>query len=229
MGRDEKADTLRVAATPDDIRKSYGLFSKFYGFLEEKFEKGVRERGLELLSIKEGEIVLEIGIGTGLALKEIAGSVGSAGKAYGLDITPQMLKKTKERLRKVGLMDKVELYEGDARAIPCEDNMFDAVYMAATLELFDTPDIPRVLNEIKRVLKSNGRLGIASLSKEGREGFWFSRFYEWVHQRFPRYASCRPIYVARAVRDAGFDIASIHELMIMKLMPMQIVIAEPGR
>lgn len=62
MGRDdEKADTLMVTATLDDIRKSYGLFSKFYGFLEEKFEKGVREKGLELLSLKEGEVVLEIG------------------------------------------------------------------------------------------------------------------------------------------------------------------------
>ncbi|HEX77625.1 MAG TPA: methyltransferase domain-containing protein [Dehalococcoidia bacterium] len=70
-----------------------------------------------------------------------------------------------------------------------------AIYMASTLELFDTPDIPRVLQEIKRVLKPRGRLVVASMSREGHENSKFLRFYEWLHQRFPRYASCRPIYV----------------------------------
>ncbi|MBA7708605.1 2-methoxy-6-polyprenyl-1,4-benzoquinol methylase [subsurface metagenome] len=227
MGKDEKRDILGVPATLEDIKKSYGVLSKFYGTVEGKFEKGLRERGLELLSVKEGEFVLEIGVGTGFSLKEIARSVGTAGRAYGIDITPQMLRLAEKRLRKEKLTDKVELHEGDARAMPYEDNMFDAVYMAATLELFDTPDIPRVLGEIKRVLKPSGRLGIASLSKEGRESFWFLRFYEWMHQKLPKYASCRPIYVEQTIKDAGFDIVKREEFMIIKLVPMKLVIAVP--
>lgn len=223
MGKDEKGDILRVSATLENIKKSYGVLSKLYGLLEGKFEKGLREKGLECLSVKEGEAVLEIGIGTGFSLQEIAKSVGTAGKAYGLDITPEMLMLTEKRLRKAGLMDRVELKEGDARAMPYEDNMFDAVYMAATLELFDTPDMPKVLGEIKRVLKPGGRFGVASLSKEGKENFWFTRFYEWMHRKFPKYASCRPIYVEQTIKDAGFEVVKREEFMIMKLVPMKLV------
>lgn len=228
MGKDEQGDILRVSAIPEDIKKSYGLLSRFYGFLEGKFEKGLREQGLKLLAVQEGEIVLEIGVGTGFSLQEIAQSVGTTGKAYGIDITPEMLRLTEKRLRKSALMDRVELHEGDARTMPYGDNMFDAVYMAATLELFDTPDIPKVLVEIKRVLKQQGRLVVASLSKEGREDFWFVRLYEWLHQKFPKYASCRPIYVEQTIKDAGFDVTKRQEFMIMKLVPMKLVMAMPG-
>lgn len=225
MGKDEQGDILRVSATPEDIKKSYGLLNRFYGLLEGKFEKGLREKELELLAVKEGEVVLEIGVGAGFSLQEIARSVGTTGKAHGIDITPEMLRLTEKRLRKAALMDRVELNEGDARAMPYEDNTFDAVYMAATLELFDTPDIPKVLGEIKRVLKQHGRLGVASLSKERRENFWFVRLYEWMHQKFPKYASCRPIYVEQTIKDAGFDVIKRQEFMIMKLVPMKLVMA----
>ena len=227
MGKDGKGSILRVTATPADIRKSYGTLSKFYGLLEGKFEKRLRQRGLELLAVKEGEAVLEIGIGTGFSLREIARSVGTAGKAYGIDATPEMLKRADQRLRKAGLRERVALAKGDARAMPYHDNMFDAVYMTATLELFDTPDIPGVLGEIKRVLKPGGRLVVASLSKDGRENFWFVSLYEWLHRKFPGYASCRPIYVEQAIKDTGFDIARSEEFMIMKLVPMRLVLARP--
>ncbi len=227
MGKDSQKKILRVSATPDDIRKSYGMLSKFYALLEGAFEQGIREKGLELLSVKEGESVLEIGIGTGCSLQEIARSVGTTGKAYGLDATPEMLRLTEKRLQKAKLANRVELHEGDARAMLYKDNLFDAVFMSATLELFDTPDIPKVLGEIKRVLKSDGRLGIISLSKEARENFWFLRFYEWLHQKFPRYASCRPIYVEPTINDAGFNILKSEEFMIMKLVPMKLVVATP--
>jgi len=219
--------TLGVPVSLEDIRKSYGVVSRFYAVAEGIVEKGLRQKGLQLLSVTLGEVVLEIGFGTGYSLKEIANSVGENGRAYGIDITPQMLEITRKRLRKVGLMDRVELYEGDAKSMPYQDNKFDAVYMASTLELFDTPDIPRVLKEIKRVLKPSGRLGIASLTKEGREGSLFLRFYEWLHQKIPKYANCRPIYVEKLVADAGYEITKTGEFVILKLVPWKLLVARP--
>lgn len=224
----DKRDILRVPATLEDIKKSYTKISGLYATLEGKFEKRLRDRGLELLSVREGEVVLEIGFGTGYTLGEIARSVGDMGKAYGIDITPQMLEQTRKRLDKASLKDRVELCEGDARDMPYEDDMFDAAYMASTLELFDTPDIPRVLAEIKRVLKPEGRLVVASMSKGGWEGSTFLRLYEWLHRKIPRYASCRPIYVEESVREAGFHIVGSEELLLGRLVPMRIVIATPS-
>jgi demethylmenaquinone methyltransferase/2-methoxy-6-polyprenyl-1,4-benzoquinol methylase len=219
--------TLGVPVSLEDIRKSYGVVSRFYAVAEGIFEKGLRQKGLQLLSVTPGEVVLEIGFGTGYSLKEIANSVGENGRAYGIDITPQMLEITRKRLRKAGLTDRVELYEGDAKSMPYQDNKFDAVYMASTLELFDTPDIPRVLKEVKRVLKPSGRLGIASLTKEGREGSLFLRFYEWLHQKIPKYANCRPIYVEKLVADAGYEITKTGEFVILKLVPWKLLVARP--
>ena len=230
MGNSQK-EILRVQASLEDIKKSYGILSRSYAIMEGIFEKGLRRKGLQLLSVTPGEVVLEVGVGTGCSLKEIANSVGENGRAYGIDITPQMLEMTRKRLQKAGLVDRVELHEGDARSMPYEDNKFDAVYMTSTLELFDTPDIPRVLKEIKRVLKPSGRLGVASMTKEGWGGSLsirlFMGFYEWLHQKVPKYASCRPIYVENSVKDAGYEITKTEEFIVLKIGLYRIVVARP--
>ncbi len=210
-----------------DIKATYAKLSRVYTFLEAKLERKLRERGLELLDVQEGEAVLEVGFGTGCSLVEIAQAVGETGQAYGIDVTPEMVGLAKERLEKAGLAGRVELYEGDAREMPYESERFDAVYMAATLELFDTPEIPRVLAEIRRVLKPTGRLGIISMPKEGHQDSMVLKFYEWMHRTFPRYASCRPIYLEDSVKDAEFNIVQAEEVMLGGVFPMKIVIAEP--
>jgi ubiquinone/menaquinone biosynthesis C-methylase UbiE len=218
---------LRVQADLEEIKRSYNVLSRYYAIIEGIFEKRLRQKGLEFLSVASGEVVLEIGIGAGYSLKEIAESAGQGGKSYGIDIAPQMLKITQKRLKKVGLMDRVELFEGDARNMPFEDRKFDAVYTASTLELFDTPDIPKVLNEIKRVLKSKGRLVVASLNRKGRENSLFVRIYEWFHKRIPNYVNCRPIYVERSIEEAGYHITRSEDLILYRMVPWKIVAAIP--
>jgi demethylmenaquinone methyltransferase/2-methoxy-6-polyprenyl-1,4-benzoquinol methylase len=222
-----QGEILRVPVRSEEIKKSYGVMSRFYALAEGIFEKGLRRKGLHLLSVTPSEVVLEVGVGTGYSLKEIANFVGEKGKAHGIDVTPQMLELTRKRLKKAGFMDRVELYEGDARRMPYQNDKFDAVYMASTLELFDTPDIPVVLREVKRVLKPNGRLGVASLTKEGREGSLFIRFYEWLHQKVPKYVNCRPIYVEKLLEDTGYQITKTEEFVLLKIVPWRIVVAKP--
>lgn len=224
---DNQGEILRVPVRSEEIKKSYGVMSRFYALAEGIFEKGLRRKGLHLLSVTPSEVVLEVGVGTGYSLKEIANFVGEKGKAHGIDVTPQMLELTRKRLKKAGFMGRVELYEGDARRMPYQNDKFDAVYMASTLELFDTPDIPVVLREVKRVLKPSGRLGVASLTKEGREGSLFIRFYEWLHQKVPKYVNCRPIYVEKLLEDTGYQITKTEEFVLLKIVPWRIVVAKP--
>jgi len=223
-----KKEILRVTVSEEDIKKSYGKMSRWYP-VAERLERGVRKKGLKLLDIQEGETVLEIGFGTGYTIAEIAKSVGETGKAYGIDVTPEMVELANERLEKEGLLERAELYEGDARNMPYKNNMFDAVYMATTLELFDTPDIPKVLGEIKRVLKPTGRLGVVSIPREGHEDSRVVKIYEWMHRTFPKYVSCRPIYVEDSIRDAGYKIIKMDEMKIAKLFPMKVVVAKPQK
>ena len=181
-----------------------------------------------MLGVREGETVLEIAFGTGCALAEIAGRVGGSGRACGLDLTPEMIARAKRRLEKQGLASRVELREGDARQMPYQDSHFDAVYMAAALELQDTPDIPVVLGEIRRLLKAGGRLVLSSMTKEGHEGSLVWRVYEWLHRALPQVATCRPIYVEDSVTEAGFEIITTEEIKIAGIFPMKIVLARPA-
>jgi ubiquinone/menaquinone biosynthesis C-methylase UbiE len=189
-------EILRVEG---EIKETYGKLSKIYAALEGRFEKKLRERGLKFLDIQKGEVFLGIGFGTGFTLAELVKAVEETGRVYGVDVAPEMVQLARERLKKEGLAKKMELSEADARNMSYEDNMFDAVYKSSVLELFDTPDIPKVLAEIKRVLKPNGKLEAVSMSKENHEDSKFLRFYEWMHRKFPGYASCRPIYVEDSI------------------------------
>jgi demethylmenaquinone methyltransferase/2-methoxy-6-polyprenyl-1,4-benzoquinol methylase len=215
-------EVSRVYRTKTQAKKAYDKISWVYDYLAGVFEKKYRNRALELLGIERGKIVLEIGFGTGHCLKKIAELVGEEGKVYGIDISSGMLEVSKRRLQKAGLLDRVELYCGDASKLPYEDNKFDAVFMSFTLELFDTPEIPKVLNEIKKVLKPGGRLGVVSMSKEG--GGLLMGLYEWLHEKLPQYIDCRPIYVEQSIREAGFEIKYKEGVRLFGL-PGEIVIA----
>lgn len=68
----EEKEVLRIKATKEAIKESYGKISKFYATVEGIAEKGLRKKGLELLAIQESEMVLEIGFGTGHTLVELA-------------------------------------------------------------------------------------------------------------------------------------------------------------
>ena len=214
---------LPVRRSKEQARQFYNRISRFYDCVAGTFEHKYTATALEHLSIQNGETVLEIGFGAGRCLEQIAKLVGQQGKAYGIDISSGMLEVTKRRLEKAQLMDRVELNCGDAAKLPYGENTFDAVFISFTLELFDTPEIPKVLHEVKRVLKPAGRLGIASISKESR-GSALLRLYEWAHNRWPKYIDCRPIYVEKSLVDAGYKIQSKRKAHLIGL-PGEIVIA----
>ena len=128
---------------------------------------------------------------------------------YGIDISPKMLELANNKIRKRLFTDRVKLACGDAINLPYPDNKFDAVFLSFTLELFDTCEIPKALKEVKRVLKLNGRL--------------FLRLYEWAHIKFPKYIDCRPIFVTKSIKEAGFDIGYKKKAKIF-IAPIEIVI-----
>ena len=213
---------MPVLRSKEEARAAYDRISKFYDYTEGIFEKKYINIALKEFKIRKGEVILEIGFGTGNALIAIAEYIGKNGMVHGIDISPKMLELANSKIRKRLFTGRVKLTCGDAIKLPYPDNKFDAVFLSFTLELFDTCEIPKVLKEIRRVLKLNGKLGVVSLSKDNRKSL-FLRLYEWAHIKFPKYIDCRPIFVAESIKEAGFNIGFNKKAKIF-LAPIEIVI-----
>ncbi len=214
----------RVTRSKEEAIATYDRISCWYDMLAGRGEKKFRDAALEKLGVREGEVALEIGFGTGHCLLALAESVGDSGKVYGIDISQGMVNITQARVRAAGLLERVELKRGDAVSLPFKINFFDAVFVSFTLELFDTPEIPIVLRECQRVLKRNGRIGVVAMSKKGKASL-LMRLYEWAHRNFPRYVDCRPIFVQEALQGAGFQLVDVTEMSMWGL-PAEVVVAE---
>jgi demethylmenaquinone methyltransferase/2-methoxy-6-polyprenyl-1,4-benzoquinol methylase len=96
--------------------------------------------------------------------------------------------------------------------------------MSFTLELFDNPEIPVVLSECQRVLRSGGRICVVAMSKKGKPNA-STRFYEWFHDKLPKYVDCRPIYVQESLHSVGFHVVEVTEVSLLGLRG-EIVLAE---
>ncbi len=196
---------LRVFQSRAQTKAFYNKISRFYDALSDRNEAPVRKAGLGLLKPRAGERILEIGFGTGHTLVGLAKAVGYTGMVYGLDLSDQMVQLAKKDLAASGLLKRARLRCGDAVQLPYADNTMDAVFMSFTLELFDTPEIPKVLSECRRVLKTDGRIVVVGMSKEGKHDRIIGVF-EWAHKHFPNFIDCRPIYVRKALEKADFQI-----------------------
>jgi ubiquinone/menaquinone biosynthesis C-methylase UbiE len=199
-------DVLPVRQTKRQTRRFYDRIAPFYDLLSERTEWPVRQRALAALEPRPGERILEIGPGTGHNLVELARAVGTRGHVHGIDLSEAMLERARRLIEQSDLTERVTLSCGDAVDLPYFDGTMDGVLMTFALELFDTPQIPVVLSECRRVLRPGGRIVIAGLTKDTEAGVVL-RALEWTHAHLPQILDCRPIYVRRALAEAGFTIA----------------------
>lgn len=123
-------------------------------------------RGIALANPQPGERVLDIACGTGVLTRLVAKSIGPNGRVVGLDLSSEMLGVARNIPLNSSSTAPIEWLEGDAGALPFENETFDVIFCAFGLMSF--PDRVAALKEMHRVLMPDGRLGIlvwGSLSK----------------------------------------------------------------
>ncbi len=162
-----------------------------------------------LARLNPGETVLDLGSGGGIDVLLSAKRVGPEGKAYGLDMTDEMLALARENQRKSGV-ENVEFLKGEIENIPLPDNSVDVVISNCVINLSSDKD--RVLRETFRVLKPGGRFAVSDVVVRGDVPAEIRRSMElWV--------GC----IAGALRDseysgklakAGFDSIDIEPTRI---------------
>ena len=176
-----------------------------------------------LAELKPGETVLDLGSGGGVDVLLSAKRVGPSGKAYGLDMTDEMLALARENQRKAGV-ENAEFLRGEIENIPLPDNSVDVVISNCVINL--SADKDRVLREAFRVLKPGGRFAVSDIVVRGDVPKEIRRSMElWVGCMAGALEENE--YLAK-LAQAGFETVTVEATRVYRVADARELLASKG-
>ena len=160
-------------------------------------ERIFRDKILDLARLEPGDVVLDVGCGTGSLAIRAKRWVGPAGAVFGIDPSPEMLARAGKKARKAGI--EISLSQAPAQALPFPDGQFDAVLTTLVLHHLPRRAREQCSREMARVLKPGGRLlavDFATPAKEQR------RLLGHLH----RHGHVKPAEIVALLEGAGLDV-----------------------
>jgi arsenite methyltransferase len=176
-----------------------------------------------LTELKPGETVLDLGSGGGIDVLLSAKRVGPTGKAYGLDMTDDMLALARENQRKAGATN-VEFVKGEIENIPLPDNSVDVIISNCVINL--SADKSRVLKEAFRVLRPGGRFAVSDVVVRGEVP-------DAIRKNMLLWVGCiagaleESDYRAK-LRDAGFESVDLEPTRVYDIEDARVFLTEAG-
>lgn len=174
---------------------------------------------LALASLKQGEVVLDLGSGAGFDCFLAASRVGPSGKVIGVDMTPEMIEKARQNAVQ-GNFTNIEFRLGEIEKLPVGDDQIDIIISNCVINL--SPDKPKVFREAFRVLKPGGRLMVSDM-------VLLKELPEVIRKSVEAYVGCiagallKRDYVA-AIEAAGFGEV---EVVGEDVYPIELTMADP--
>lgn len=162
----------------DQVSRMFDGIAPYYDFLNRLLSLGIdttwRKRAIAQLESADPKYILDVATGTADVALEIARRLQPT-QVIGLDIAPQMLDVGREKIRKKGLEEVIQLQVGDSENLPFENNTFDALTVAFGVRNFE--HLEKGLQEMYRVLKPGGKLVVLEFSKP--RVFPFKQLYDF--------------------------------------------------
>jgi ubiquinone/menaquinone biosynthesis C-methylase UbiE len=210
---DAQVSQNHIGAVYDRIAPIYDVWGKLT-------ESHARARAIELAEINDGQKILEVAVGTGLAFYEIV-KRNPHGTNTGIDLSQGMLAKARKRVRQFpGSAYSLEI--GTAFHLRCEDESLDTLVNNYMFDLIAFEDMNKILVEFKRVLKKGGRLVLVNMTEGERFG---SGVYDFIYNISPKsMGGCRGVKMAERLEQHGFRV-EVREYYQQMLFPSEVILA----
>ena len=211
---------LDARVSQKEVAGVYDALSPMYNLWGRLTESRARDRAIDLADNKDGQDVLEVAVGTGMAFHEIV-KKNPTGRNVGIDLSEGMLTKARKRLQKLRVAN-YELKTGSALRLEEQDASFDLLMNNYMFDLMAFEEMDTVLQEFKRVLRTSGKLVLVNMTVGEKFG---TDIYTWIYRISPKLmGGCRGVQLSEKLKVHGFNV-KLREYYQQLLFPSEVILA----